>query len=318
LAKIRSQGKIAIAVASSEIAALLLNGRRTAHSRFKIPLKLTENSLLNISYQSELAQLIRLTKLIIWDEVPMAHRLAFEAVDKTFRDLRNNHDEPFGGVIFVMGGDFRQILPVVIRGTRSHIIDACIKSSDLWKYVEIMHLTINMRVQDNGQNQFVNYLLQVGEGKELVYTNIGEDMIKLQDDIIFNNEDVKSLIFEIFGNINDINYNDSDNYINFIRNRAILTTKNEDVDEINKQIINMFPGNAQEFLLVDLVKDEDLVHQNLYPIEFLNTLTPSGTPPHKLILKVGTPAMLLRNLSSANGLCNGTRLIIKRIQRHTV
>ena len=45
-----------------------------------------------------------------------------------------------------MGGDFRQILPVVIRGTRGQIIDACIKFSDLWKYVNIMRLTVNMRI----------------------------------------------------------------------------------------------------------------------------------------------------------------------------
>jgi len=84
LAKVRSQKNIALAVASSGIAALLLDGGRTAHSRFKISLKLTETSLLNISQQSDLAELIKATKLIIWDEAPMAHRFAFEAVDKTF------------------------------------------------------------------------------------------------------------------------------------------------------------------------------------------------------------------------------------------
>ncbi|CAG8778301.1 8548_t:CDS:1, partial [Rhizophagus irregularis] len=109
-----------IAVASSGIAALLLNGGRTAHSRFKIPIKLFENSTLNISKQSELAKLIKMTKLIIWDEAPMAHKFTFEAVDRTFRDI-TEVDKPFGGIIFVMGGDFRQILPVVIRGTCSHI-----------------------------------------------------------------------------------------------------------------------------------------------------------------------------------------------------
>src|SRR2546430_11072252 len=59
LAKVRSKQEIAIAVVSSGIAALLLNGGRTAHSRFKILLKLTENSVLNISRDSELGQLIR-------------------------------------------------------------------------------------------------------------------------------------------------------------------------------------------------------------------------------------------------------------------
>ena len=113
LAKVRLDGKIAIAVASSRIAALLLDGRRTAHSRFKILLKLTETLLLNINQQSDLAELIKQTKLIIWDEAPMAHRFTFEAVNRSFRDI-TQIDKLFGGIIFIMGKDFRQILPVVI------------------------------------------------------------------------------------------------------------------------------------------------------------------------------------------------------------
>ena len=44
--------------------------------------------------------------------------------------------------------------------------------------------------------------------------------------------------------------------------------------------------------------------QNLYPVKFLNTLTPSSIPSHKLILKVSIPIMLLRNLNSIKGVCN--------------
>src|SRR6266542_4143082 len=120
LAKVRLDGKIAIAVASSEIAALLLNDRRTAHSRFKIPLKLTETSLLNINQQSDLAELIKQTKLIIWNEAPMAYRFTFKAVNRSFRDIIQI-DKPFSGIIFIIGEDFRQILPVVIGGIHGQI-----------------------------------------------------------------------------------------------------------------------------------------------------------------------------------------------------
>ena len=109
LAHIRSSSGlngIAIAVASSGIAALLMNGGRTAHSRFKIPLKLTETTILNITKQSELAELIRIAKVILWDEAPMMNRLAFEAVDKSFKDIMDS-EEPFGGKIIVLGDDFR-------------------------------------------------------------------------------------------------------------------------------------------------------------------------------------------------------------------
>lgn len=79
----RSQGKIVLCVASSGIAAQLLSGGRTAHSRFRIPLELTDETVCNIPKNSRLADLLRKTALIIWDEVPMQHRGCFEAVDRT-------------------------------------------------------------------------------------------------------------------------------------------------------------------------------------------------------------------------------------------
>lgn len=98
---VRSQGKIALAVASSRIAALLINSR-TAHSRFKIPIDLHKDSACNIPVQSELAEFIRQSTLIVWDEVPMMHRYVFEAVDRTLKDILGNN-VPFGGKIFVCG-----------------------------------------------------------------------------------------------------------------------------------------------------------------------------------------------------------------------
>src|SRR6266511_6267769 len=135
--------------------------------------------------------------------------------------------------------------------------------------------------------------------------------------MILDNDKIKSLISKVFYKL-DNNYNNNENYINYIKEIAILTIRNEDVDDINEQIINIFPGQAQEFLSADSVEDKDLVHQNLYPVEFLNTLTPSGTPPHRLILKIGVPIMLLRNISPIEGLCNGTRLIVKGFQQHVI
>ena len=84
LANVRSHGNIAIAVASSGIAALLMNGGRTAHSRFKIPFKIDEFSTCKISRNDKLARLINMAKLFVWDEAPMMHKFIFEAVDRTF------------------------------------------------------------------------------------------------------------------------------------------------------------------------------------------------------------------------------------------
>ena len=126
----------------------------------------------------------------------MAHRFTFKAFDRTFRDVTDNQ-KLFGGIIVILDGDFKQILPVIIRGRREQIINACIKHSDLWEHVNIMHLTVNMRIkqsQDDEQKQFVDYLLQIGEGKELLYPELSEDIIRLQDNMIFNDEKIESLI----------------------------------------------------------------------------------------------------------------------------
>ena len=74
LATIRKQNCIALATASSGVAANILPGGRTTHFRFKIPLEIQEPMQCNISKQSGLAALLRIVKLIIWDEAPMLHR----------------------------------------------------------------------------------------------------------------------------------------------------------------------------------------------------------------------------------------------------
>lgn len=68
IARLRSEEKFVLVVASSGIASLLLPSGRTAHPTFKIPLKLDENSTCAISKQGKLAQLIKVTNLVIWDE----------------------------------------------------------------------------------------------------------------------------------------------------------------------------------------------------------------------------------------------------------
>jgi hypothetical protein len=78
-AKIRSEGGIVICVASTGLAAQNLEGGRTAHSRFKIPIDILEDSTCSIKAQSGLAKLIKMSKLIIWDEVFSCHRYNVEA-----------------------------------------------------------------------------------------------------------------------------------------------------------------------------------------------------------------------------------------------
>ncbi|XP_071689019.1 uncharacterized protein [Rutidosis leptorrhynchoides] len=108
---LRAEGKIVLAVTSSGIASLLLPSDRTAHSRFKLPFDLTDESVCNVKKNTQLEKLFQDTDLIVWDEAPMNDRRCFEALDRSLRDILNNNDKPFGGKSFIIGGDFKQTLP---------------------------------------------------------------------------------------------------------------------------------------------------------------------------------------------------------------
>jgi hypothetical protein len=124
-----------------------------------------------------LAELINKTSLILWDEAPMANKICFEALDRTLRDILRNKNEnsskkPFGGMTVVLGGDFRQILPVLPKGKRHNIVGASIKRSYLWQHFKILKLTENMRLismtdsetEKRQVKDFANWILNIGNG----------------------------------------------------------------------------------------------------------------------------------------------------------
>jgi hypothetical protein len=100
----------------------------------------------------------------------------------------------------------------------------------------------------------------------------------------------------------------------YLKQRAILAPKNEDVDEINNAILEAMPSPTKEYLSANSIVDihETNVDANvLFHVEFVNSLKMGSIAHHRLVLKKGTPIMLLRNLNVSAGLCNGTRLIVK-------
>lgn len=112
-------GLIVLPLASSGIASMLMPGGRTAHSRFRIPIVIDDCSSCAISHDYDIAVLIKHTSLIIWDEAPMQHRYSFECLDRSLRDIikfvdKTRYNMPFGGITVVLGGNFRQILRLLI------------------------------------------------------------------------------------------------------------------------------------------------------------------------------------------------------------
>ncbi|XP_023728646.1 uncharacterized protein LOC111876343 [Lactuca sativa] len=305
---IRAQGLIVLNVSSSGIASLLLTGGRTTHSRFIIPINLTEDSFCRINPKSDLANLVRKTSLIIWDEAPMVDKHSFEALDRTLKDILKciyptNSNIPFGGKMIVFGGDFRQILPVVPGGSRENIVNASLSCSYLCKQCKVHKLKKNMRLTvGSGPSaieqirDFATWLLNIGEGN-VCGPNNGEAIVDIPQDIVITNphDPIGSIISFIYPSILE-NFNIAD----YFQKRAILAPKNEVVQEINDRLLSLFLGEQKEYLSSDSLCRFEFVHDefnaNLYSPDLLNGLKVPGLPNHKLILKVGVPVMLLRNI----------------------
>lgn len=309
LATVREKGKIALATATSGVAASIMPGGRTAHSRFKIPLRIDDGAICGFTKQSGTAKLLQAASLIIWDEASMTKRQAVEALDRSMRDIMDRPELPFGGKTVVFGGDFRQVLPVVQKGTRAQIIDASLSRSDLWNYMTKLKLKENMRAQKDPE--FAEYLLRIGNGTEKTNEN-GEILLPTSICVPNKTDDngLDRLIDDIY-KTTDASLEDP----KYITSRAILATKNNCVDKINLKMIDRFQGEEMVYHSFDSVEEDP---HGYYPPEFLNTLTPNGLPPHILKLKINCPIILLRNIDPANGLCNGTRLVVRGFQKNAI
>ncbi|KAF7802345.1 helicase-like protein [Senna tora] len=292
---LRSKGDIVLAVASSGIASQLIPGGRTAHSRFGIPLDVNENSTCHIMQGSDLAELLAHTKLIIWDEAPMAHRHCFEALDRTLQDIMQMHNpnsskQAFGGKVVVFGGDFRHILPVIPRACRQDIVLASLNASYLWSSCKVLSLTKNMRLfagnstdENKSIAEFADWILKIGDGTIGNIINDEEHEIQIDDDILINNviDPIQSIVDNTYPQFINNHHNHE-----YFRDRAILSPKLEDVAHVNDYMLGLLPG--------------------------------SSLPYHTLKLKIGAPIMLLRNIDRSMGLCNGTRLILTRMCDHVI
>ncbi|CAN1240790.1 ATP-dependent DNA helicase PIF1 [Linum perenne] len=322
--KLRSEKKVVICVATSGIAALLMTGGRTAHSRFHIPIDVDSTSTCHIEQDSELAELIHHTSLIIWDEAPMAHKHCIESLDRTLRDVasrsdKTNGDLPFGGITIVFGGDFRQTLPIISKGSRTEIVNSSIKRSKLWDFMNVIQLTENMRLKQVGCTtteaddiaSFSNWILGIGNGVDT--SAYGDAEIKIPRELMVpvEKDSIADIVQATYTTLSD-NHGD----YGYFAKRAILAPFHEIVSQINSFMLDQFPGEEMCYYSSDTIQSDRVQASALepeFPTEFLNSLDIGNFPAHELKLKVGVPVILLRNLDQTAGLCNGTRMIIKTL-----
>jgi len=302
LARIRN--KRVCTMAFTGIAATLLPTGKTVHKTFGLPVPLFADSSSSIKIQSKEGQYLKETDIYIWDEAPMAPRYALEIMDRTLRDIMNN-DFPFGGKIVLLGGDFRQLLPIKLHATRSEIVNLSIKFSSTWKHFLKFSLIQNMRVFPE-EIEFAKFLLDMGDG----ILNDLNDNIQIPECCIAPiNADI---VEDIYGDL--IRKKE----FNKVAKCAILSARNVDVDEINKKVVELLDiADERIYTSVDSAVNDDNgdIGEALLP-EYLNSLSPSSLPPHELRLRPNCIIMLIRNLSINEGLCNGTRLMVIELGDH--
>ncbi|XP_066333720.1 uncharacterized protein [Miscanthus floridulus] len=215
------QKKIVVATTTSGVAASIMPDGRTAHSRFNIPLTIDNGAFCNFTKQSGTTKLLRASSLIIWDKATMTKRQSVKALDNSLHDIMDRPELSFGGKTVVFGRDFRQVLPVVRRGSRAQIVGASLRMSYLWGSMRHLKLVRNMRAKSDPW--FAAYLLCIGGGSEEVS---GDDEIRLPHNICVphtgEDSDLDIVIDCIFPNL-DANMSSKD----YITSRAILSMRND-------------------------------------------------------------------------------------------
>ncbi|XP_055387906.1 uncharacterized protein LOC129616321 [Condylostylus longicornis] len=209
------------------IAAIFLPGGMTCHSAFSLPLDLSTVKFPRLSQSKR--EILKSLDLLIWDKAPMAPGTALEIVDLVFQDLMDNK-LPFEGKVIILGGDFRQVLPVVRKGSRGTVIKSTIKKAILWQYFQTFKLERNMRAITDPD--FSQWLLNVG---------------KVPNSFLSNN-----IVTDIFGT--SFTCTDVQN----ISQRAILCPKNEHVRLINENVLALLQNSEKiTFNAIGSVKNND-------------------------------------------------------------
>jgi ATP-dependent exoDNAse (exonuclease V) alpha subunit len=214
----------------------------------------------------------------------------------------------------VFGGDFKQILPVIVKGSRAQIVGANLQCSYLWNSITVLRLTQNMRLNtgNNVERQFAEWQLGVGHGD---FTD-ASDNITLPVHFHCPENTVQSLIDTIYPQVSTTPQPDQ-----YFADRTILCSRNDNVHELNKKILDSFPGNEKVYLSADSIptgEGNGAQGDLMYPVEYLNTIQCSGLPLSKLTLKIGCPVMVLRNIDPSQGICNGTRGVVTRMQSRVI
>ncbi|KAH7706841.1 hypothetical protein AAVH_25926 [Aphelenchoides avenae] len=282
-------------MASTGIAATLLPDGRTVHSAFALPVPIFSDSKSNFDGKAP-PGFIRQAKAFVLDEVSMCSKHVLECVSRTLSKMHGTSG-PFGDVLMIIGGDFRQCMPIKQHALPSELFELSVKRSELWSRFEKFTLKRNVRAL--ADPEYAQYAVDVGDGAGMI-RNEGD--VPLMAEILSSGD----LVREVYGDLQTRYPRMSvSRRMDFLAERAILCPLNSEVGQYNECVLNELPGDMTTYPSYDLLDVDATAESNLYPPELLNTLNPPSLPPHQLNMKEGCVVMLLRNLNVSGGLCNG-------------
>ena len=166
------------------------------------------------------------------------------------KDIRNN-DLLIGGITVLFSGDFRQILPIIPKGTKIDELNACLKYSYLWNKIIKLSLTRNIRLsinEDSDVSEFENNLIMIGDGN--INVNSIDNSIKLPiGKMVINSIELKNNVYQDF----QVNYENKE----WLFERCILAPINEIIYKINEQLLNKIPEEIKNYKSIDSLENRE-------------------------------------------------------------
>lgn len=184
----------------------------------------------------------------------------------------------------------------------------------------MFELTENMRVKQaeargsTDEKKFAQYLLDVGNGRVPTVPCGGEEhMIRIPEELKSKAANLKDFFNEIYPSLHQRHKEamknlDDKRHEAWLMERAIISSTNAECERVNEIGVELLPGKPMVYHSSDRVLNESEAFN--YPTELLWKITSGSMPPHTLVLKQGTPIMLLRNLDPSHGHVNGARYIV--------
>lgn len=155
----RSRGETIFVTAWSGMAASLIEGGQTCHSRYDLPVLFTENSKTKIERNSPQWKALNKHRVSLCDEASMMPGLFLIELDRMLREFTNSQ-VCFGGKIILLSGDFPQILPIKPGATKTAIISECVNQTELFGNFEIHSLTELTRKKKIFENGYYNLAIE--------------------------------------------------------------------------------------------------------------------------------------------------------------